>query len=92
MATETRITATELARSLSDVLNRVRYKGERFVVVRNGETVATIEPSQPPKQITVREFFELLKTLPQPDPGFWDDLEEIQANQPKEVMPEWPSS
>ena len=34
---ETRITPTELARSLSDVLNRVRYRGERFRIERNGE-------------------------------------------------------
>jgi antitoxin (DNA-binding transcriptional repressor) of toxin-antitoxin stability system len=41
---ETTITATELARNLSDILNRVRYRGERFRVERNGELVATIEP------------------------------------------------
>lgn len=92
MATETRITATELARSLSDVLNRVRYKGERFVVVRNGEVVAAIEfPASPAKITTVGEFLDWLKVTPLPDPDFAKDVEEIIANQPKATFPEWPS-
>ncbi len=89
---DTRITATELALSLSDVLNRVRYKGEHFTVERNGEPVATIEPVEPPKQITLGEFLEIWKTLPKPDPEYWDELEQIQASQPKAEFPEWPSS
>ncbi len=43
---ETKLTATQLARSLSDVLNRVQYKGERFIVDRNGRPVATLGPAQ----------------------------------------------
>ncbi|MFN0071262.1 MAG: type II toxin-antitoxin system prevent-host-death family antitoxin [Chloroflexota bacterium] len=39
---ETKITATELARNLSDVLNRARYRGEHFIVERNGEPIVTI--------------------------------------------------
>jgi prevent-host-death family protein len=44
MEDATRITATELARNLSDVLNRVRYRGESFEIVRNGEIVAELRP------------------------------------------------
>ncbi len=89
---DTKITATELARSLSDVLNRVRYRGERFIVVRNGETVATIEPTATPSKITtLGEFLEWLKETPLPDPDFAKDVEEIIANQPKAIFPEWPS-
>ncbi len=33
---ELRLSATQLAHSLSDVLNRVQYNGERFTVERNG--------------------------------------------------------
>ena len=39
-STPTVVTATELAKNLSDILNRVKYKGERCEVRRNGETVA----------------------------------------------------
>ena len=85
----TRITTEELARSLPDVLDRVCNKGERFIVVRNGETVATIEPAEPPKIATFGEFLEWLRTTPLPDPDFAKDVEEIIANQPKAVFPEW---
>ena len=71
----TKITATELARNLSDILNRVKYKGEEFIVERKGELLATIGPA-PKKQITLREFLELYEKIPKPDPGFWDDVEE----------------
>jgi prevent-host-death family protein len=75
----TKITATELARNLSDILNRVRYKGERFVIERNGESVATLEP--PPKRMTIEQFVEFLRTLPRADDRFADDLEEIRRSQ-----------
>lgn len=38
------ISATELARKLGDVLSRVRYRGESFLVERNGAPVARLEP------------------------------------------------
>ena len=88
---ETRITATELARSLSDVLNRVRYKEERFVIVRNGEPVATLAPAGPTTPtvgMTLRELVALLKDNPMPE-GLADDLEEIQASQPPPPRPPW---
>jgi len=74
--TETRITATELARNLSDILNRARYKGERFVVERNGEIVAVIEPPPPPRALTLKEFLEEWAKLPKPDDEYWNDVEE----------------
>jgi len=89
---ETKITATELARNLSDILNRVRYRGERFIVERNGETVAAIEPTVEVKHMTLGEFLEWWPTLPKPDEDFWKDVEEIHKSQG--VMPpprEWPS-
>jgi prevent-host-death family protein len=87
---ETTITATALAKNLSDVLNRVKYRGERFVVVRNNEPVATIGPPPEKPTITWAEFVTLLRELPRPDPEFADDLEEIQASQPPAELTEWP--
>ncbi|MBI4287166.1 MAG: type II toxin-antitoxin system Phd/YefM family antitoxin [Chloroflexi bacterium] len=88
---ETRITATELSKTLSDILSRVRYRGERFLIERNGEAVATLSPAGPPRTVSLAEAAELLKDLPLPGEGFADDLEAIQSSQPKEVPPEWPS-
>ena len=41
---EIRITATELARKLGDVLGKIRYRSDSFVVERNGEAIARISP------------------------------------------------
>lgn len=89
-----RISATELARRLSDVLNRVRYRGEEFLVERGGEQVARIEPPGPPRRLTWREFVEFLRRAPRPDEAFADDLERIHAAQPPALAEfrEWPSS
>ena len=88
---ETTITATELARSLSDVLNRVHYRNERFIVQRNGETIATLVPPGPLRGTTLQEIAEKLRGLEFPDGDFADDLEEIQANQSRSEFLEWPA-
>jgi antitoxin (DNA-binding transcriptional repressor) of toxin-antitoxin stability system len=41
----TRITATEAQKRFSDILNRIRYHGERFEVARNGEVIAELVPA-----------------------------------------------
>lgn len=91
MDTETKITATQLAKNLSDVLNRIRYRGERFVVERNGEPVASLGPVTSPRGITASELVALVGDLEMPGDGFADDLEAIQAAQPPAETSEWPS-
>ncbi len=88
---ESRISATELAEHLSDVLNRVSHRGERFLVERNGEPVARLSPVATPRGVTVADFLAQLRTIDWPDEGFADDLKAIQAGQPKAAFPEWPS-
>ena len=85
------ITATELAKNLSDILNRVRYRGESFLVERNSEPVASLGPIGAPPGITVRELIGRLGDLASPGDGFADDLEAIQAAQPSDEAPAWPS-
>ena len=84
----TRIEVSELAKSLSLVLDRVRDGGETFVVEHDGRPVATIAPSTAPLGPTPREFAERLGPLRMPDPDFADDLAWVRANQPP--MPESP--
>ena len=90
---ETTITATELARSLSDILSRVFYRGERFVIERNGETVATLLPPGAKPPVTFRELVSRLKerNVPWPLEGFANDLEDIQASQERLGPPKWDS-
>lgn len=86
----TTITATELARNLSDVLNRVRYRGERFRIEKNGEPIAVIEPLES-KARTLSDIGERLRGMKVP-PGFADDVEEVIRRQPPpSEPPSWPS-
>lgn len=85
---ERTITATELAKNLSDILNRVRYRGETFVVERNGDRMATIGPAGPSQHATLADVLADIGHLRVPD-GLGDDLEAIQAAQPKAEFPTW---
>ena len=89
MATE--ISATEAARRFSDLLIRVRYAGESFVVVLNGEAVCRIEPVVPSKLATVADLLDVLASAPSGDDGFADDLEKTQRKQPKLPRSPWVS-
>ena len=86
-----KITATELARSLSDVLSSVYYRGETYVIERNGRPVATLTPPAPRKSFTFGDLVALLRDLPRPDDQFADDLEKIQASQQRVEPRRWDS-
>jgi antitoxin (DNA-binding transcriptional repressor) of toxin-antitoxin stability system len=86
------ITATELAKNLSDILSRVRYRGEAFLIERNGEPVASLGPVDTPRLLTFEELVARVGDLVPPGEGFADDLEAIQAEQPLVDAPAWPNS
>jgi prevent-host-death family protein len=86
----TKITATEAARKLSDLLNRVRYRGERFTIVRGGEEVCEMVPPAARGGVTLHELRRALGSLPAPDEEFRSDLERIRAEQPP-AEPSWQS-
>ena len=75
----TRLTATEVARGLSELLSRVEYRDEVFEIERNGRVVARLVPVDRPKR--VRDLFAALEECPR-EPDFADDLEAAQAQQP----------
>lgn len=64
------VSATEAARTFSDLLNRIRYRGEEFVVERNGEAVCRMVPAAPTMRLTLAELISLLQALPKPDAAF----------------------
>ena len=78
----TTITATEAARSFSDLLNRVRYRGETFRIVRSGEEVAQLTAASLRPEVTLRALLSKLQAERTGDPDFADELEQIQAEQP----------
>jgi len=71
------MSATETARSFSDVLNRVAA-GEEIEITRNGATVAVIGPPRT-RFLSAERFRELLGSAPAVDDGFAADLREIRS-------------
>ncbi len=87
---DTVITATEAARKFSDLLNRVRYRGETFRIMRSGEAVAQL--TAPPRSGTsLRALLSKLSADTTGDPEFADELERIQAEQPSAGEGLWDS-
>jgi hypothetical protein len=74
-----RITASLLARRLGDVLSRVRYRGERFLVERHNLTIARIEPVSGVAQATLADAAQAWMDGRDTDPSFSDDLERVSA-------------
>jgi antitoxin (DNA-binding transcriptional repressor) of toxin-antitoxin stability system len=79
-----RMSATQAARSFSDVLNRVAA-GEEVEVTRSGAPVAVIGPPKA-RLLSAERFRELIATAPRPDDGFAADLRAIResAGPPRE--------
>ena len=75
-----RISATEAARSFSELMNRVRYRGESFVIERNGKPICEILPVTPAK-FSGAELANLLRSLPKPDEEYLALVEGLAAKQ-----------
>ena len=84
------ISATEAGRRFSDLLSRIRYRGEEFIVVRGGEPVCRMSPVGPAR-CTGRQLKDILAALPRPDRGYLDTVEALQRSQPKTPEPAWDS-
>ena len=82
------MTATEAARTFSDVLNRVAA-GEEVEVTRAGTPVATITPPKT-RLLSAERFRELISTAPAPDEDFASDLRALRASVAA-PEPSWPS-
>ena len=74
------MTATEAARSFSEVLNRVAA-GEEIEVTRSGAAVAVITAPKA-RSLTAERFRRLLATAPAPDAGFADDVRALREELP----------
>jgi prevent-host-death family protein len=76
---EHKISATELARKLGDVLARVRYRGDAFLVERNGDAVARLVPVPGRAAATLREALTAWREAGIPDGEFADILAQLRA-------------
>lgn len=84
-----RLTATEVARRFSEVLNRVA-QGEEFEVTRAGAPVAVITLPRA-RLVSADRFRELLATAPSVDEDFAEDLRRIRREAGAEPESTWPS-
>ena len=76
---EHRISDTDLARTLEDILGRVRNRRDSFIIERNGDPVARIVPLAEEPGLSLRDAISAWFAAGVPDPAFADDLERIGA-------------
>lgn len=75
------IRATDLARNLGDVLSKVRYRRDSFVVSRHGRPVARVVPiGDETKGATLGEALSIWCDGGASDPALADDLEAINSS------------
>jgi antitoxin (DNA-binding transcriptional repressor) of toxin-antitoxin stability system len=88
-----KITVTELARGLSEFINRAAYRGETFVVVRGRKAVAQITPA--PAGARTEDLLSILASLPPLDAddvdAFSHDLGEARKSMNEPVNDPWGS-
>jgi antitoxin (DNA-binding transcriptional repressor) of toxin-antitoxin stability system len=58
------VNATQAARQLSDLLNRVSSQGVSFELTRGGHRIARLVPAPSPKALKVSELNDLFARLP----------------------------
>ena len=78
---KSRISASKAARSFSELMNRVRYRNDSFIVERAGKPICEILPTRPPK-FSGADLVDLLRTLPKPDEDYLAIVEELLEKQP----------
>lgn len=90
----TRLTVTEAVRNFSEILGRVRFKGERFVLLKGGRPVAELGPTDA-APVRLEELPAILESLPHLDPEdadrFARELESARAAVGPMPGPPWES-
>ncbi len=76
---EHRISAGELKKRLSDVLAKIRERGDSYVIERDGDPVAHLIPPPGKAGSSLGEALAAWRAAGEPDTGFADDLERIGA-------------
>jgi antitoxin (DNA-binding transcriptional repressor) of toxin-antitoxin stability system len=84
-----RLTATEVARDFSRVLNAVDA-GEEVEVLRNGAPVAGMRPARTDQRVSATRWRELMDRAPAVDEDFERDVEDARRAVGPPV-PKWPS-
>lgn len=85
------LTITELSRSLADYINRVFYRGERFIVTRGNKPIAEVRP--PAKITKLSDLADFFSNGPHLHPDdveqFARDIEDARNSVPVEDYDPW---
>jgi len=83
MNTAKKITLSEASRNFSDYINRVAYRGERFILIKGNRAVAEISPIIAGRKLS--ELSQIFKDVPKLDPtdDFETDAKRIRKEQNK---------
>ena len=83
---EKNLSATEVVRKFSEILNSVRYRGESYTIVRGGKPIASILPVETSsRKKLLGELKEMVKDIPHLGADadrFGRDLRDILEHQP----------
>lgn len=82
-----KVSATDASRNFSELLNRIRYRGENFIVMRGGQPICELRPAVP-THFTGADLVTLLRSLPEVDEEYLSAVDETARNQP--LLPESP--
>ena len=85
------LTVTELARKFAEYINRVAYRGEKFIVTRGKKPVAELRPvSSGIKMSELAAFYASLPHLsPEDAEAFAQDIEAARRSEPIEDYDPW---
>ena len=72
----TDVTATEAARSFSELLDAVEHDGRRFTIVRHGRVVAQLEPATAGRGSTAKDLLRANR----PDGEWASELSEFRES------------
>ena len=80
---KTSLSVTDTARNFSEIISRVAYKGERFILIKGKKAVAEISPVRNGRPLS--ELKGVLESLPPLSPAeikeFVDDLEAVRGHE-----------
>jgi len=80
------ISATDAVRHFSELLNNIKYRGDRYVIIRGGKPAAALVPadevSSPRRMGDLNDIFQMPAHLDPGDTNSADDVLEAISAQP----------
>ncbi|MBI2355203.1 MAG: type II toxin-antitoxin system Phd/YefM family antitoxin [Deltaproteobacteria bacterium] len=65
---QTAISSTEAVRNFSELLNNIKYRGDRYTVIRGGKPAASLVPVEPARIVaTLADLRKIMRALPHLD-------------------------